>query len=244
MGPFLVGRNVPPNYVLFLTIYFILNSGFCYDQHRLLEIFIDSWNCIKYFFFCTLNLSSMWQCGTVCFEHWLQREICLHPVSYVCRKAENLWISQWSQESPFTDRKCGYCLSERSESSLNPEPVTYSRGCLTFWAEIRPMTCDCTMCRVQADAPCRPVRRICIREVIIYRSTCSGLPWKLASLLRGQSLFLSLRFLFSTEVSAFGKWEMSNEEFRSKMRNWRTEPPTLRIWFILIQDADAKLKPH
>lgn len=43
--------------------------------------------------------------------------------------------------------------------------------------------------------------------------------------------FFSLA-VFTTEASSFGKPEKSNEEFHSKMRDAKTEPPTLPIWFI------------
>ncbi|CAB1418322.1 unnamed protein product [Pleuronectes platessa] len=49
------------------------------------------------------------------------------------------------------------------------------------------LTCDCTMCRMEANALSaswqhkRLARRICMREIIIHLSTCATSPWKRAS---------------------------------------------------------------
>lgn len=62
---------------------------------------------------------------------------------------------------------------------------------------------------------------ICIREVIIYTSTCSRITMETSiSSRRPISFSISSFFLFllSTEVSVLGKRKMSNEECHSKTR--------------------------
>lgn len=161
-----------------------------------------------------------------------------------------------SISSTMIEGKQSYRLSELYIyilSKCEVELVTFSRVFLTFCTQHPPIhwswhvTAPCAVWRQTLSASWqkqRLVRRICMREVIIHTSTCSTSPWKQASPHGGRILSLSLCFLFSSEASGFGKWEMSNEEFHSKKRYSKTEPPTLWIWFIAIQNTDAKFKPH
>lgn len=113
------------------------------------------------------------------------------------------------------------CFQNENRMMLFRMMHTSSRGFLTFWTQSPPLnlspTCDCTMRRVEAVA--LSARRggcqgeYALREVIIH---ISASPWKQASPYRGWNLFLSFCFLFSSEASRFGKWEISNEEIHSK----------------------------